>query len=535
MTLRELHHCSIRTDKLEATKDFFVGALGMEVGERPAFPFPGYWLYAEGSPVVHLVGIDPDDPEGLVKYLGDAAMDGPTGAFDHMAFNISEPSPLRKHLKNNKIPFKERVVPDMNLQQFFLEDPNGVTVELNYFATQEAPDIIAKPTLRERIIGAARELIPDLQARAVKAEKARRIPKATLNDLRDTGLWRIIQPTRLGGFELDYAAILEASYELSQGCGSTGWVFVNLASHHWMVAMFPERGQEDVWGNDPSTRTASSVIFPAGNAKKVKGGYELSGRWPFCSGILHSKWVMVGGMVKKRTNGEPPEPLIFLVPTHELELIDTWDVGGLAATSSLDTSCENVFVPAHRTLAANDIRGGPTPGSIVNPSPLYQLPVAALFPHLVAAPVIGMARGIVDAACSSMATRHSTYNKSKIALHSVPQLRLSDAMAAQDAGMTLTLANCHEADSISKSGACWNVIDKLRWRRDAAYSATTAVKTTDQLYQAQGGAAIYNHNVIQRQFRDMHAGIAHIGISNDINGVAYGRATLGLEPDNPMI
>ena len=75
MTLRELHHCSIRTDKLEATKDFFVGALGMEVGERPAFPFPGYWLYAEGSPVVHLVGIDPDDPEGLVQYLGDAAMD----------------------------------------------------------------------------------------------------------------------------------------------------------------------------------------------------------------------------------------------------------------------------------------------------------------------------------------------------------------------------------------------------------------------------------------------------------------------------
>ena len=146
-----------------------------------------------------------------------------------------------------------------------------------------------------------------------------------------------------------------------------------------------------------------------------------------------------------------------------------------------------------------------------------------------------MARGIVDAACSSMATRHSTYNKSKIALHSVPQLRLSDAMAAQDAGMTLTLANCHEADAISKSGACWNVIDKLRWRRDAAYSATTAVKTTDQLYQAQGGAAIYNHNVIQRQFRDMHAGIAHIGISNDINGGAYGRATLGLEPDNAMI
>ena len=84
----------------------------------------------------------------------------------------------------------------MNLQQFFLEDPNGVTVELNYFATPRSPDICTKPTLREGIIGAARELVPDLQARAAKAEKTRRIPKATLNDLQNTGLWGIIQPSR---------------------------------------------------------------------------------------------------------------------------------------------------------------------------------------------------------------------------------------------------------------------------------------------------------------------------------------------------
>ncbi len=102
MTLHELHHCSIRTDKLEQTKEFFVTALGMEIGDRPDFPFPGYWLYVEGEPMVHLVGVDPDDPSGLVHYLGDAAMDGPTGPFDHMAFNISEPVPLRKHLKKNR-------------------------------------------------------------------------------------------------------------------------------------------------------------------------------------------------------------------------------------------------------------------------------------------------------------------------------------------------------------------------------------------------------------------------------------------------
>ena len=223
------------------------------------------------------------------------------------------------------------------------------------------------------------------------------------------------------------------------------------------------------------------------------------------------------------------------MPKQELELIDTWEVIGLAATGSQDTACNKVFVPTHRTLAASDLRGGPTPGSVVNPSPLYKLPVAALFPHLVAAPVIGMARGIADEASGSMSTRISTYNKSQITGHSLPQLRLSDAMAAQDAGMALVLSNCREALVTAEANSRWNVIDKIRWRRDAAYASTAAVQATDRLFQAQGGDAIYTRNAIQRQFRDMHAGAAHIGISNDVNGVAFGRVVLGMDPENLMI
>ena len=226
---------------------------------------------------------------------------------------------------------------------------------------------------------------------------------------------------------------------------------------------------------------------------------------------------------------------MFLVPKKELELIDTWDVGGLAATGSLDTKIEKVFVPKHRTLAAADMRGGAVPGAAINPNPLYQLPVEALFPHLVAAPVIGMARGIADTACESMRSRVSTYNKSTVAGHSVPQLRLSDAMAAQDMGMALVLANCSEADAVAANGNHWDVIDKHRWRRDAAYASHHAAQVTDQLHQAQGGGGIYKRNPIERMFRDMHAGLAHIGISNDVNGVAFGKVAMGLPADNPNI
>ena len=92
MPLTSLDHCSIRTVKLEETKDFYTDALGLSIGDRPDFPFPGYWLYLGDTPVVHLVGIDPDDPQGLVDYLGEVDIDSleGTGSFDHAAFTASD-------------------------------------------------------------------------------------------------------------------------------------------------------------------------------------------------------------------------------------------------------------------------------------------------------------------------------------------------------------------------------------------------------------------------------------------------------------
>ncbi len=538
MTLQELHHCAIRTKRLEETKTFFVDALGMEVGNRPAFDFPGYWLYVDGRAIVHLVGVDPDDPQGLIDYLGDndLDLDAGTGPFDHMAFMISEPTSLRKHLKKNKIPFREREVPDMNLEQLFLEDPNGVTVELNYISSDgptifdmpTAPEIGAAPSSREKILGSARDLIPVLRERSAAAEAAGRIGDDTISDFEETGLLGIVQPARVGGAELDYAALLEATYDLSRGCGSAGWIYINLACHHWMLAMFDERAQNDVWKDDPTTYTATSVIYPAGRAKKVKGGYTLSGRWPFCSGVHHSDWIILGGIAAGKQR-------MFLLPKSDVELIDTWDVTGLVATGSVDTSVKDVFVPAHRTLAATDVRGGPTPGAAVNPAPLYQLPVAALFPHLIAAPVAGMAMGVSDTCLTSMQARVSTYSRSKVSDFATMQLRLSDAMAANDAAMALLYAGCREADAIAVTGGMPDMATKMRWRRDAAFTATMAADATDRLYRAQGGGAIYAKNPLQRQFRDLHAGLGHIGVSNDANGVAYGRIALGLEADNPLV
>ncbi|MDA0786749.1 MAG: VOC family protein [Proteobacteria bacterium] len=140
MSLSTLDHCSIRTVKLDETRDFYVDLLGMVDGDRPDFDFPGNWLYVDGKPVVHLVGVDPDDPSGLIEYLGGdidpAALDGSggSGAFDHMAFRAKNPEMLMARLEARRIRFRERKVPNLDLFQIFIEDPNGITVELNYFA-----------------------------------------------------------------------------------------------------------------------------------------------------------------------------------------------------------------------------------------------------------------------------------------------------------------------------------------------------------------------------------------------------------------
>ena len=136
MLINSLDHCSIRTAKLKETRDFFVETLGLKDGERPDFPFPGAWLYIGGAAVIHLIGVDPDDPSGLQEYVGGETraefLQG-SGAFDHIAFRANDSSVLIERLEKADYAYRERQVPNMDLFQIFVEDPNGITIELNYW------------------------------------------------------------------------------------------------------------------------------------------------------------------------------------------------------------------------------------------------------------------------------------------------------------------------------------------------------------------------------------------------------------------
>ena len=134
MSIDRLDHVSIRTADLKSTRRFYTEVLGFEVGPRPDFPFPGVWLYRNGSAVVHVIGIDPNDTAGLHAYLGDKGADGQkgSGTIDHVAFVGHDLPAIRARFTAAGVPFRERKVPNMDLVQLFIDDPNGITIELNF-------------------------------------------------------------------------------------------------------------------------------------------------------------------------------------------------------------------------------------------------------------------------------------------------------------------------------------------------------------------------------------------------------------------
>ena len=237
--------------------------------------------------------------------------------------------------------------------------------------------------------------------RAAANEAARGLLPETLQELHEAGLFRFLQPARVGGAELDYVSLVDIGSELARGDSSVAWVVTNLASHHWMLAMWPEEAQDLLWGADPDVLIASSFVLPAGKAERAAGGYRLSGRWPFSSGVDCSSWNMLAGMVRA-DDGGAPEHRIFLVSEADYRVLDTWHASGLAGTASHDVVVEEAFVPEPMSVAVAELKGGPTPGAAVNPSPLYQIPVFALFPHILTGPALGNAKAVLEGFTAAM-------------------------------------------------------------------------------------------------------------------------------------
>src|SRR5882757_8274623 len=154
------------------------------------------------------------------------------------------------------------------------------------------------------MVARAKALIPTLRERASMTEQLRRLPPETERDLHDAGLFRIVQPKRVGGSELDYVALVDCADALGQADASVAWNFANLASHHWMLGMFDPHAQDAVWSKDVNALIASSFIFSAGRSRTADVGYVLNGHWPFSSGVESCDWNMLASVVSSEDEAD---------------------------------------------------------------------------------------------------------------------------------------------------------------------------------------------------------------------------------------
>jgi len=382
----------------------------------------------------------------------------------------------------------------------------------------------------EDALARAHDLVPKLRARAAEADAARRIPDQTIRDLQDSGLMRLLQPRRVGGSEAEWVAIVDISSELARGCGSTGWNWANWAVHHWMLALWPRQCQDEVWGADPAVLIASALMFPPGKATRVDGGYSLTGRWPFASGVEQSEWTQIGAMVDSGS-----EMRMFVVPRSDYRILDTWRALGLRATGSQDIEAKDVFVPEHRTVGLDQIKGGTHPGDATNPGPIFRIPMFAALPQMLIGIPLGITQGACDAFVEGLRARVSRYSGRNLADMTALQMKVAEATACVDAARLILRNGCRQAQAIAERREAPDLMTKATWRRDGAFAAQLCERAMDAIFKSAGATGLYDDQPLQRAYRDLTAANQHISMMWDAQATTYGRVALGLPCDNPTL
>jgi 3-hydroxy-9,10-secoandrosta-1,3,5(10)-triene-9,17-dione monooxygenase len=380
----------------------------------------------------------------------------------------------------------------------------------------------------DELVARARALAPKLRERAVRAERERNIPQESVDEFIAAGLIHTLQPKRWGGYEHDHEVAFNIAIELGKStCGSSAWCLNYLADHACMLALFPEEAQHDVWSRDKAACIATSAA-PTGKVTTVPGGYRLDGRWSWCSGLRHSQWIMIGGLVV-RAGEEHPDMRLYLVPVSQVKQDDTWYCAGLRGSGSTTSVLDNVFVPEHRSVSFSSLREGQSPGSRLNINPMYRTPFIAVHSYALLGPVLGLACGGYADFTQWTRKRYLTYTQLAIAQHVPVQMRIAEIAAQIDAAELLARRGLALARA-DYSGM--SLATRTLLRRDFTFAMRTIREAMDDLVKISGSSGLMDDNPVQRCWRDVHAISSHVVMNWDVPAENFGRMEFGL-PLNP--
>ena len=391
----------------------------------------------------------------------------------------------------------------------------------------------AAPPAPEELIRRARDLVPEIRAVAEETERNRTISPEIIAKVRDAELLRTTRPREFGGFEFDPTVALEIALTISAACASTGWAVNGALSNGISFGHYPIETQRELWdgGADPFT---CACFAPTGTAIPAQGGYVLTGKWSFASGVDHASWIRLGAFIKSPDAGSSSDGAFFLLPTSEVEIEDNWFVYGLCGTGSKNIIVQDTFVPAHRVLPFADTRAGRTSGTQHHRNPLYRLPLLILGASMLASTAVGAAKGALTDYLE-MTTGRKTRGALAggglaMAEFATVQLRYAEAAAAAEAAELILMTNLRDAMAKLRADEDITIADRIRIRRDQAYATKLALQAVEALNASTGGAGLQLSNPIQRAWRDVNAVARHVSLNWDAVGTMYGQHAFGLEP-----
>jgi len=387
------------------------------------------------------------------------------------------------------------------------------------------------------LLDRARLLVPQLAERAERAEQERRIPEESIRELKQAGLFRILQPRAFGGYELGMSTFVRVAMELGRGCASTAWVFENNGMHQLILGLFPEETQRALWASgDPvrDARIASTGWSPRrGSARPVDGGYVLDGHWELASGSWNCDLDLILAPVERENAGPAPEMRLFLLDraAGEYEIVDTWHAMGLKGTASNDIVVREQFVAEAKTLAWADANRTPEQGVRiqghgVHESPWYRVPVWDWLAWTITPALLGAAKAGLAASVARLDTRTNLIGEKLGETQSV-QLRLADVAARLDAVEAMMLRDIAETEGAYGQNDPPTVLERATIRRNQAFGARLLLEAVESLLYRGGAHGLRTDDAVQRAYRDVGAGVTHVAMDWDIWGRVYGQALLG--------
>ncbi|MGW6277008.1 acyl-CoA dehydrogenase family protein [Kribbella sp. NPDC055071] len=365
---------------------------------------------------------------------------------------------------------------------------------------------------------------------AEQGERDRRIPEEVMSALTGAGIFRLSQPRTYGGCQASARTMLELSAAVAEADGGTGWVVALCNVCSWLVGLFPERAQDEVWKDSPDARVVGALA-PTAESRRVEGGHEVTGRWYWTSGSWHADWAVLGTPITDES-GAVVDQGLALVPRADLHLEDTWFAAGMRSTASNCFVARDVFVPEHRVLSVPAAVKGSHPGT--DQAPLAFGPLLAL---VLAAPQLGLGRKALALVTSAAATKPVSYTYYTAQADSVAfQLQIAEAAVLIDTAQLHAFRAADDLDRTAEAGDHPDLLARARVRADTARAVQCIGQAIDILMSAHGAGSFADANPLQRIWRDSAVAARHALTIPAVNYEIYGKALLGRQDQiSPLI